>query len=48
MKSDFDEFSFKDEINLMSLQSKMEKQQIENTFKFGFNEDSIYNKMEDK
>ena len=48
MKFDFDEYNFQDEINLMNLNHQMENQQtIKNgNASFGFNEDTIYNKIE--
>ncbi len=48
MRFDFDEYNFQDEINLMNLSHQMENQQtIKNgNASFGFNEDTIYNKIE--
>ena len=48
MRFDFDEYNFQDEINLMNLNHQMENQQtIKNgNASFGFNEDTIYNKIE--
>lgn len=46
MKFDFDEFNFQDEINFMNLNHQMESQQQKVNPTFGFNEDSIYNKIE--
>ncbi len=50
MKFDFDEFSFQDEINFMNLNYQMEHQQIKTEINpsIGFNNDSIYHKIEEK
>ncbi len=48
MKFDFDEFSLQDEINLMNLNHQMENQQINLNASFGFNDDTIYHKIENK
>lgn len=46
MKFDLDEFSFQDEGNFMNLIHQMENQQLKTNSSFGFNEDSIYHKIE--
>ncbi len=47
MRFDLDEFNFKDEINFMSLNNQLENQQLKNgNITIGFNEDTIYNKIE--
>lgn len=48
MRFDFDEYNFQDEINLMNLNRQMESQQMKTNgnASFGFNEDTIYNKIE--
>ncbi len=44
-----DEFSFKDESSFMNLNYQMENQQLKNgNSTIGFNEDTIYNKIEKK
>ncbi len=48
MKFDFDDFSFQDEVNLMNLNYQMQKQQLDTNTSFGFNNDTIYNKIENK
>ncbi len=49
MKFDFDEFSFQDEINLIHLNNQMESaQHIKFDETVGFNEDTIYTKIEEK
>lgn len=49
MKFDFDEFSFQDEINLIHLNNQMENfGQIKLNETTGFNEDTIYSKIEEK
>lgn len=45
---DEDEFSFKDEIDFMNLNYQMENQPIKVNPTMGFNEDTIYNKIEKK
>ena len=49
MKFNFDEFSFQDQINFMNLNYQMESQQLKtkNNSSIGFNEDSIYRKIEE-
>lgn len=49
MKLNFDEFSFQDQINFMNLNYQMESQQLKtkNNSSIGFNEDSIYRKVEE-
>lgn len=46
MKFDFDEFSFRDEINFMNLNYQMESQQRKVNTSFGFNEDIIYKEID--
>ena len=48
MRFDFDEYNFQDKINLMNLNHQLENQQIKTNVNasFGFNEDTIYNKIE--
>ncbi len=48
MRFDFDEYNFQDEINLMNLNRQIENQHIKTNgnASFGFNEDTIYNKIE--
>ena len=49
MRLEGDEYSFKDEINFMNLNRQMENQQIKiNSSSFGFNEDTIYQQIENK
>ena len=49
MKFDFDEFSFQDEINLIHLNNQMENLgHIKFNETIGFNEDTIYSKIEEK
>lgn len=50
MKFDFDEYNFQDEINLMNLNHQMENQQFKTEMNpsMGFNNDSIYHKIEEK
>ena len=48
MKFDLDDFSFQDEINFMNLNHQMDKQQLNINSSFGFNNDEIYNKIENK
>lgn len=48
MKFDFDEYSFQEEISFMHLNYKMEKQQLKANSSLGFNEDTLYNKIENK
>ena len=48
MKFDMDEFSFQDEINLMNLNYQMKNQQSKENPILGFNEDTIYNKIENR
>ncbi len=49
MKYDFDEFSFQDEINFMNLNKQMENtKQMNFDTTIGFNNDIIYQKIEDK
>ncbi len=43
---DFDEFKFKEEIELMNIQRQMEQNQIKNNQTFGFNLDTIYNEVD--
>lgn len=42
----FDEFKFKEEIELMNIQRQMEQNQIKNNQTFGFNLDTIYNEVD--
>ncbi len=48
MRFDFDEYNFRDEINLMNLNYQMESQQVERNknSSFGFNDDTIYNQID--
>lgn len=49
MRLEFDEFDFQDEINFMNLNDQMEKaSQIKFNTTLGFNDDTIYQKIEDK
>ena len=43
MKFEFDEMGFKDEIELMNLQRKMQENQFTNNQSIGFNMDTLYN-----
>ena len=43
MKFEFDEINFKDEIELMNLQRKMQENQFTNNQTIGFNIDTLYN-----
>lgn len=49
MRLDFDEFSFQDEVNFMNLNDQMQrtgKMNFNSTI--GFNNDTIYQKIEEK
>lgn len=46
MKFDFDEYNFQDEINFMNLNHQMENRQVKMNSSMGFNNDSIYDKVE--
>lgn len=46
MKFDFDEYNFQDEINFMNLNQQMENRQVKMNSSMGFNNDSIYDKVE--
>ncbi|MCI8384499.1 MAG: hypothetical protein HFJ33_06565 [Clostridia bacterium] len=46
MKFDFDNFSFQDEANFMNLNNQMQSQQIKANGTLGFNDDTIYDKIE--
>ena len=46
MKSDFDEYTFKDQIEFMNINSQMKQQQLENNENIGFNNDTLYNFIE--
>ena len=48
MKFDFDEFTFQDEINFMNLNNQMDNIQIKSNTTTGFNNDTIYQKIEEK
>lgn len=48
MKFDFDEFTFQDEINFMNLNNQMDNVQIKSNTTMGFNNDTIYQKIEEK
>lgn len=50
MKFNFDEFSFRDQVDFMNLNNQMENQQLKTKIdaSIGFNEDTIYNKIEEK
>lgn len=43
MKFEFDEMSFKDEIELMNIERQMQQNQLNNNQSFGFNMDTLYN-----
>ena len=43
MRFEFDEIGFKDEIDLMNLERKMQENQIQNQQTLGFNLDTLYN-----
>ena len=43
IKFEFDEMGFKDEIELMNLQRKMQENQFTNNQSIGFNMDTLYN-----
>lgn len=43
MKFEFDEMDFKDEIELMNFQRKMQENQFSNNQSIGFNTDTLYN-----
>lgn len=43
MRFEFDEMGFKDEIELMNLQRKMQENQFINNQSIGFNMDTLYN-----
>lgn len=42
----FDDIGFKDEIELMNIQKRIEQNQIHNNQVLGFNLDSLYNEIE--
>ena len=47
MRFDLDEFNFQDEINFMNLNDQMEKNnQAKSNHTIGFNDDTIYQKIE--
>ncbi len=48
MKFDFDEYNFQDEINFMNLNHQMKNRQVKMKMNssMGFNNDSIYEKVE--
>lgn len=46
MKFEFDEISYKDEIELMNLQNQMQQNEIKSKQTLGFNLDSLYNAIE--
>ncbi len=46
MKFDFDEYGFKDQIELMNLNNQMKQNQLENNKNIGFNDDTLYNFIE--
>lgn len=48
MKFDLDEFTFQDEVNFMNLNYQMERQQLKTNASVGFNDDTIYHKIEEK
>lgn len=50
MKIDFDEFGIQDTINFMNINNQMKKQQLKSNINpsMGFNDDSIYNSVENK
>lgn len=48
MKSDFDEYTFQDEINFMNLNYQMENQHLNLNKTMGFNDDTIYHKIEEQ
>ena len=46
MKFDFDEYSFKDQIEFMNINNQMKQNQLQNNKKIGFNNDTLYNFIE--
>lgn len=46
MRFDFDEYSFKDQIELMNINNQMKQNQQQNNQNIGFNEDNLYNLVE--
>ncbi len=46
MKFDFDEYSFKDQIELMNINNQMKQNQLQNNQNMGFNNDILYNFIE--
>lgn len=46
MRFEFDEMGFKDEIELMNIQSQMQQSQMNKDQTIGFNIDSLYNLAE--
>lgn len=48
MKFDFDDFNFKDEIELINIQRQMQNEQFKNNQSLGLNTDTLYNFIEDK
>ncbi len=48
MKFEFDDFNFKDQAELMNLNMQMQQNQLEHNQNIGFNEDTLYNFIENK
>lgn len=48
MKIEFEDSCYQDQINLMQLNHQMESQQIKAVATIGFNNDAIYQKIENK
>ena len=46
MKFDFDEYSFKDQIEFMNINNQMKQNQLQNNQNIGFNDDTLYNFIE--
>lgn len=46
MKLDFDEYGFKDQIEFMNINNQMQQNQLQNNASIGFNNDALYNLIE--
>ncbi len=48
MKFEFDDFNFKEQVELMNLNKQMQQNQLEHNQNIGFNNDILYNFIEKK
>lgn len=46
MRIEFDDFDFKDEIELINIEKQMQQNQAINNQTLGFNSDNLYNEIE--